>query len=52
MAISAGANSVYPYGAFVIGVVAGIVYVITKRMVVKWSVDDPLNAVASKTTLI
>ncbi|XP_062517599.1 putative ammonium transporter 1 [Corticium candelabrum] len=46
VAISAGANSVYPYGAFVIGVVAGIVYVITKRMVVKWSVDDPLNAVA------
>ncbi|KAJ8023646.1 Ammonium transporter 1 member 2 [Holothuria leucospilota] len=46
VAICAGCNSVYAWGAFVTGLVAGIVYIVVSALMVKLRIDDPLDAVA------
>jgi Amt family ammonium transporter len=46
VAICAGVNVVRPYGALVIGLVAGFIYFIASWIVVKLKIDDPLDAVA------
>ena len=37
-----------PYGAFIIGFVAGCVYFIASWIVVRLRIDDPIDAVAGK----
>jgi len=46
VAICAGCNVMYSWGAAVTGLVAGFVYVAFSSMVVAMKVDDPLDAVA------
>ncbi|XP_062517587.1 putative ammonium transporter sll0108 [Corticium candelabrum] len=46
VAISAGVSSVYPYGAFCIGGVAGVVYVHATEGIKRWRVDDPIDAIS------
>eukprot|EP00127_Corallochytrium_limacisporum_P006295 Clim_evm6s225 gene=Clim_evmTU6s225 len=46
VAICAGVDSVYPWAAYVIGIVAGITEVIWANMVLKAGIDDPVEAVA------
>ncbi|XP_062510767.1 putative ammonium transporter 1 [Corticium candelabrum] len=46
VAICAGSDVVHPYAAVIIGAVAGLVYIIVVRLVVKARVDDPVDAVA------
>lgn len=48
VAICAGSDVVHPYAAVIIGAVAGLVYIIVVRLVVKARVDDPVDAVAGK----
>eukprot|EP00121_Abeoforma_whisleri_P011175 Awhi_evm1s10313 len=44
VAICAGCNAVEPYGAFIIGLVAGAVYMGCSWLLVKFRIDDPLDA--------
>ena len=37
---------VYPYGAFAVGLVSGLVYSFSTKMVERYRVDDPLDAIA------
>ena len=46
MAICAGCNTVYPWAGFVIGLVAGLVFMTWSFMLEKLKIDDPLDAVA------
>ena len=46
VAICAGCNTVYPWAGFVIGLVAGLVFMIWSFLIAKFRVDDPLDAVA------
>ncbi|XP_072032959.1 putative ammonium transporter 1 [Amphiura filiformis] len=46
VAICAGCNAVSPWGAVIIGSVAGVVYIISSWAVIRIKVDDPLDAVA------
>ncbi|XP_071831220.1 putative ammonium transporter 1 isoform X2 [Apostichopus japonicus] len=46
VAICAGCNVVYAWGAFVTGVLAGAVYIGVSALVLKLKIDDPLDAVA------
>lgn len=46
VAICAGADAVRPYGAFVIGLIAALVYFAVSWAMVKVRIDDPLDAVA------
>ncbi|XP_062517513.1 putative ammonium transporter 1 [Corticium candelabrum] len=46
VSISAGASTVYPYGAFLVGLVAGVVYSLAAKLVERNRVDDPLDAIA------
>ncbi|XP_071956817.1 putative ammonium transporter 1 [Antedon mediterranea] len=46
VAICAGCDAVDRWGAFVIGMIAGVVYMLTTRLMVKIKIDDPLDAVA------
>ena len=48
VAICAGCNVVYPWGAAVIGTVAGMAYIAWSSAMVALKVDDPLDAVAGK----
>lgn len=48
VAICAGANAMYMWGAFITGVVASIVYYFVAILMVKLKVDDPLDAVAGR----
>ncbi|XP_068672479.1 putative ammonium transporter 1 [Montipora foliosa] len=46
VAMCAGCNVVYPYAAFIIGVIAGMAYVAWSTAVLYFKIDDPLDAVA------
>ena len=46
MAICAGCNAVQPWAGFVIGLIAGLVYMVWSFVIVKFKIDDPLDAVA------
>ena len=48
MAICAGCNALAPWGAAIVGVVSGVVYVVWSYAVCKLKIDDPLDAVAGK----
>ena len=51
MAICAGCDTVYPWAGFVIGLVAGLVFMIWTFLIEKLKIDDPLDAVAGIVTL-
>lgn len=44
VAICAGANTVYPWAAFVIGAIAGIVYFLWAKALTALKIDDAINA--------
>lgn len=46
VAICAGADAMFMWGAFVTGLVAAVVYYFGAVIVVKLKIDDPLDAVA------
>lgn len=46
VAISAGADSLQPYGGFIVGCVAGCVFIGVARSVERVRVDDAVDAVA------
>lgn len=46
VAICAGANTVYPWAAWVIGFIGGLVYKAWSKMVAKAGIDDPIDAAA------
>ncbi|KAJ8299374.1 hypothetical protein KUTeg_023434 [Tegillarca granosa] len=46
VSVCAGCNQIETYGAFVMGLIGGVVYMITTWMVIKFKVDDPLDATA------
>ncbi|XP_063960880.1 putative ammonium transporter 1 [Lytechinus pictus] len=46
VAICAGCDAVYPWGAAIIGAVAGAAYMMWSSMMVSVRVDDPLDAIA------
>lgn len=46
VAICAGANTVYPWAAWVIGFIGGIVYKCWSMLVANMGIDDPLDAAA------
>ena len=48
VALCAGCNAVHPYAAFVIGIIAGMAYVAWSTLMLRFKVDDPLDAVAGK----
>ena len=51
VALCAGCNTIHPYAAFIIGIIAGMAYVAWSTAVLFFKIDDPLDAVAgSKTT--
>ncbi|NP_001161500.1 ammonium transporter-like protein [Saccoglossus kowalevskii] len=46
VAICAGCCCVYAWGAAIIGVLSGIIYIVVSWLVLKAGIDDPLDAVA------
>ena len=44
--ITAGCGSVEPYAAFIIGIVSGLIWFHTSRLLVRQKIDDPLDAFA------
>lgn len=46
VAACAGCNGFRPYAALIVGLIAGVVYVFTEKLMTKLKIDDPLNAVA------
>ena len=50
VAICAGCNAVLPWAGFVIGLVAGLVFMIWSFLIAKLKIDDPLDAVAGINT--
>ena len=48
MSICAGCDVVAPWGAAVIGAIAGVVYHLASFAVCAMKVDDPIDAVAGK----
>lgn len=48
VALCAGCNAVHPYAAFIIGIIAGMAYVAWSTVMLRFKVDDPLDAVAGK----
>ncbi|EDO49141.1 predicted protein [Nematostella vectensis] len=44
VAICAGCDAVYPYGAFVIGIFAGVTYILWSAIILKMKIDDPLDS--------
>ena len=49
MAICAGCNAVQPWAGFVIGLIAGLVFMVWSFLIAKMKIDDPLDAVAGMT---
>lgn len=43
-----GCNTFHPYAAFVIGIIGGITYVAWSIAMLRFQIDDPLDAVAGK----
>ena len=48
VSVCAGCNVIYPWGACIVGTIAGIAYHLWSFIVRKLKVDDPLDAVAGK----
>jgi ammonia channel protein AmtB len=48
VAICAGCNVYYPWGAFVVGVIAGVQCIMWMVIITKLRIDDPLDTFASK----
>ncbi|BDA50157.1 Ammonium transporter 1 member 1 [Coccomyxa sp. Obi] len=46
VAITSGTSTVYPWGAIIIGLIAGALYVFASRMSILMKLDDPLDAIA------
>eukprot|EP00884_Botryococcus_braunii_P009049 jgi/Botrbrau1/18145/Bobra.53_1s0016.2 len=46
VAITSGCSVVYPWAAIIIGIVAGVLYVVASRISVMLKLDDPLDAIA------
>ena len=46
VSITAGCNGVEPYGALLIGIIGGFVYYIISNLLIKFKLDDPLDAFA------
>lgn len=46
VALCAGCNAIHPYAAFIIGIIAGMAYVAWSTLLLRFKVDDPLDAVA------
>ena len=46
VAICAGADSMFMWGAFITGLLAAIVYYLGAFLITKLKIDDPLDAVA------
>ena len=46
VAICAGANTVYPWAAWVIGFIGGIVYKCWSIAIANMGIDDPIDAAA------
>lgn len=46
VALCAGCNAVYPFAAFIIGIIAGMAYVAWSTAMLYLKIDDPLDAVA------
>jgi hypothetical protein len=46
VSVCAACNQITTYGAFVIGIIGGIMYMITTWTVLRLKVDDPLDATA------
>ena len=46
VSITAGCNSVEPYSAFVIGIIGALVYMCFSKLLLKYKIDDPLDAFA------
>lgn len=44
VAVTAGCGTIYPYAAFIIGVMAGIIYYAYELLIFKLKIDDPLHA--------
>ncbi|PIK40591.1 ammonium transporter-like protein [Apostichopus japonicus] len=51
VAICAGCNSLYAWGAFATGIIAGAIFIGVSMLVEKAQIDDPLDAVADDFTL-
>ncbi|XP_015755297.1 PREDICTED: putative ammonium transporter 1 [Acropora digitifera] len=46
VALCAGCNTIHPYAAFIVGIIAGMTYVSWSNVVLFFKIDDPLDAVA------
>jgi len=46
VASCAGCNDIEPWSAMIIGMVAGVVFTFSQILVLKFHIDDPLDAVA------
>ncbi|XP_076114294.1 putative ammonium transporter 1 isoform X1 [Mytilus galloprovincialis] len=46
VAVCASCNQITTYGAFIIGIIGGVMYMITTWTILKLKVDDPLDATA------
>ena len=46
VSVCAGANMYYPWAAALVSAVAGILYLMVSAAMVKFKIDDPLDAVA------
>lgn len=46
VAACAGCDGLRPYAAVLVGLVAGVIYLLAEKLMTKLKVDDPLNAVA------
>ena len=44
VSITAGCNVVEPWAAFVLGLIGGVVYTISCKLLIKMQIDDPLSA--------
>jgi Amt family ammonium transporter len=41
--ITAGCGSFQPWAAFIVGILSGIIYKYSNKMVLKFEIDDPLH---------
>jgi Amt family ammonium transporter len=45
VAITAGCSTLEPYGAVVVGVIAGWIYLATSHLLIKFRLDDAVDAI-------
>ena len=48
VSLCGGCNVFRPYAAFVVGIVAGMIYIALNITILKLHIDDPLDAVAGQ----